>query len=244
LSAAIALVGPASAATRDVMAFEISVLPEARRHVGMLEYPPYLAVALENIGMQLTSSKVTILDPAGLQYKTVVLRFVGRKGPIYSYEASGEWGVGMLRIKLKLPVEADISMLDKGKVSVRMYPPSPNLIPSGLNDLIKLKAQSLADIIMQKNGLDYFDSLQQQSKSGSGMENIFNQILVQAYNSRMDFVDPAARTSRAAEPDEIVLRVTDQYLLLVTLIIWLVSVRLGALELHLRRRFGQRHAAA
>ncbi len=244
-SAAIVLASPASADTRDAITFEISILPEARRHIELLEYPPYLAVALENIGMQLTSSKVTILDASSLQYKTAVLRFVGRKGPIYAYEVSGDWGVGLLRINLQMPFEADISTLDSGKVSIRMYPPSPDLIPLGLRNLIRLKAQSLADIVLQKNGLDYFDSLQQKRTPGSPIDEVFNRILVQAYNSRGGFIDSAAaRKSRTAEPDEILVRVSDQFLLLVTLIFWLVSVRLLAMVLYLRGKRGQRRAAA
>ena len=86
------------AAAGDAMTLEFPVLPQAQRHVALLEYPPYLALALDNIGVKLTSSrKITILDAHSLQYRGTVLRYVHRNGSVYSYEASVGWGIGKLQ---------------------------------------------------------------------------------------------------------------------------------------------------
>ena len=145
LSAVLWLPGAAVGQTQNAMTLEIPVLPEAQRYVALLEYPPYLALALDNMGVKLTGSgKITIPDANSLQYRGMVLRYVHRNGSVYSYEASLDWGLGTL------PIEADLSRLDKGKINVRVFLPAAKLFPQDLTDRNQLKIQRLADGTMQK----------------------------------------------------------------------------------------------
>lgn len=231
LSAVLWLAGPAAGDTRDAMTLEIPVLPQAQRHVALLEYPPYLVLALDNIGVKLTSSrKITILDAHSLQYRGAELRYVHRNGSVYSYEASLGWGIGTL------PIEADISGLNKGKISVRVFLPAAKLLPQDLAGRIELKIRSLADLAVQSKMLDYFDDLKKKSGTASGIDAIFNLILVQAYNNQADIGSFASREPGDAEP------LSDQLLLLITLGIWLVIVPIVALGQGLWRKYRRRPA--
>ena len=132
----VALAEPASSNTPNAMTFEIAVLPETRRHIGMFEYPAYLALALGNVGVELTSSgRITILDANGLldangqKYKSATLRYIQRKGPVYSYDANIEWDIGIAQTSIKLLIEIDISGLDKGKVNLRVFFPHAKRSP-------------------------------------------------------------------------------------------------------------------
>ena len=230
LSAVLWLPGGATAQTQDAMTLEIPVLPEARRHIALLEYPPYLALALDNIGVKLTSSdKITIPDANSLQYKNMVLRYVHRNGSVYSYEASLEWGIGTL------PIEVDLSKLDKGKINVRIFLPAAKLLPQDLTDRIQLKMQRLADVAVQRKLLAYFDDLQKKSGPASGMEAIFNLILVQAYNNQAATI--GSFVSRGPDDAE---SWSDQLLLLITLIFWLVIVPLVVAGPYLWRKYRHR----
>jgi hypothetical protein len=225
------------AKSQDALHFEIAVNPEARRHIAMLQHPPYLALALENIGMRLTSSGgIKILDANSLQYKTATVRFVKLNGNVYFYEAKVDWDIGMLQTTFTLPVEADISELEKGKVSIRVSLPLAKLIPEDFLDRIKVKVQSLADANLQKRMLDYFNSLE--AKRGTrGIEGIFNEILVEAYNSRT----AAAGTATSREPGDAE-PLSDQLLLLITLAIWLIVVPLAMVSQYFWRKFREQRA--
>jgi len=231
LSAVLCLPGPAAGETRDAMSLEIPVLPEAQRHVVLLEYPPYLALALDNIGVKLIGSgKISILDANSLRYRGMVLRYVHRNGSVYSYEASLNWGIGTLAI------EADISGLDKGKIGVRVFLPAAKLLPQDVTDRIQLKIRSLADLAVQRKILGYFDDLKKKSGPSSGMDTIFNLILVQAYNNQASIGSFASREPGDAEP------LSDQLLLLITLAIWLVIVPIVAAGQYLWRKYRRRPA--
>ena len=240
----VALAEPASSNTPNAMTFEIAVLPEARRHIGMFEYPPYLALALGNVGVELTSSgRITILDANGLlnanglKYKSAALRYIQRKGPVYSYDANIEWDIGIAQTSIKLLIEIDISGLDKGKVNLRVFFPHAKRVPQELINRVEHKLQSLADINLQKRMLDYFDSLRQKHKPESGVEGTLNLILVQAYNRQ-----PASIGNVVTREPGNTESWPDQFLLLITFAIWLVFVFLVARGQYLWRKYGQRRA--
>jgi hypothetical protein len=233
------LASEVQAADKDAMQFNIPVLQDARRHIGLLEYPAYLAVALDNAGMGLSrSGKITIWDDGkALQYKTATLRFVENRGPVFRYAVSVDWGLGMVQTSFKLPVEVDISSLEKGQVNVRVFPPFAKLFPQELTDRIQLKIQTLADISLQKKMLDYFDGLEKKRTPGSKIESVANLILIQAYNLQAaNAGDYVPREPGDAEP------LSDQLLLLITLTIWLVIVPLVALGRYLWRKYRKRPA--
>jgi hypothetical protein len=230
LSAVLWLPGAVTAQIQDAMALEIPVLPEAQRYITLLEYPPYLVLALDNIGVKLTGSgKITIPGPNSLQYKGMVLRYVHRNGSLYTYEASLNWGIGTL------PIEADLSNLDKGKINVRIFLPAARLLPQDLINRIQLKVRNLADVSVQRKILAYLDDLQKKTGSAKGMDAIFNLILVQAYNNQAATIGSfVSGESEDAGP------LSDRLLIPIMLILWLVIVPLVVAGPYLWRKYLRR----
>lgn len=218
----------------EAILFEVSVLPDARRHVDFLEYPAYLAVALENNGFSPSmSSRIVILDDGALQIKNAVVRYSGRKGDIYRYEASVSWSTGVGETSFKVPVEVDITAMQGGKIRILIYPPLAKYFPQELTDRISVKIGSLANLGVQKKVLDYFDRL----ASERGVAGTLQLILIDAYNRSVSGGAAGGREPGDAEP------LSDQLLLLITLVIWLVIVPLTILGQSLWQRVKNRRAS-
>ncbi len=238
----VALIGLAHnswADNKDSMQFDVPILQEAKRHLELLEYPAYLAVALDNNNVGLGGAgKIMILDGKTLQYKTATLRFVEKKGPLYRYEGSVDWGIGMVQTSFKMPIEVDVSSMNQGKINVRVHLPLAKLFPQELTDRIRLKVTLLADLSLQKKMLEYFDALEKKPVSGAGIEGTANLIMIQAYNLQASRAgDSLPREPGDAEP------LPDQFLLLITLAIWLVIVPSVALGQYLWRKHRRRPTA-
>ncbi len=187
--------------------FEITVLPDAKRHVDLLEYPPYLAVALVNNGINLGNwGDISILDRNTLQFKNAVVRFVERKGALYVYQCSLQWNMETVRTSFKFFFEVDTAAIEEGKVVIRVFPRMAKLLPHTLTERFRGKIQSLASEEIQKTMLSYFDKLEEKRPEGSGDTGTFELILRQAYNSH----EWTKREPGDAEP------LSDQLLLLAT----------------------------
>lgn len=207
----------------DAMQFDITVLPGIERHLDLLPYPPYLAVALENNGIRPSNSgRPIITDDHSLRFKGATLRFVERKGRKFSYEAGIEWDIAAKQITFKVPVEVDTTSLASGKLSLRFYIPLARFFPQTINERIKLKVQNLGAEPVQQKMLDYFDGLKKKEMPHGGTVGVLKQILVQGYNHPSGIVSHSVVCEPGdAEP------LSDQVLLLATLVIWLVIVPLG-----------------
>jgi hypothetical protein len=199
--------------------FEIPVAAGADRYLELLTHPAYIAVALENIGINPSnSSRIIVRDGQTLQFRNAVVHYVERKGAVYVYEAGIEWGLGAAQAHFRLPVEVDVSAIAKGILAVRAYPPLVKLFPEEFVERIRIKVQILASPEAQRKMLDYLDGLAKKQRAQSGVYGLIEQIMIQAYNQSAAI--PPGSTGREpgdAEP------LADQALLLVTLLIWVVA---------------------
>ena len=223
----------AESTPKTAIQFEITVLPCAKRHVDVLAYPPYLAVALMNNGINPGNwGNVTILDrnTLQLQFMNAVVRFVERKGSLFIYKSSLEWNIGPVRKSFKLLSEVDIAAVEKGKVVIRVFPPLATIFPDVLTKRIRGKIQSLANEGTQKVMLNYFDDLEKKRSEGSGDAGTIELILRQAYNLHKW----TKREPGDAEP------LSDQVLLLATLTIWFIIVPVSLLVIYIWRRHKRR----
>lgn len=210
---------------------EVPVLPGFSRYVGMLEYPSYLALALENNGLSPSlSSRMIIEDSRKLRLRNATFQYKGKQGTTYTYEAGVTLDLGITETGFSFPVIVDASSVPEGKVIVRAVPPLAKLFPRGFIDAVEIKARMLADAQAQQKVLEYLDSL---SKKGSVSDkNLFDAILIDAYNraSASPMSSNRLRDRGEAEP------LSDQILLLITLVIWLVIVPLAIAGRHFWRR--------
>jgi len=200
---------------------EIPVQPELSRYKDLLESPGYFGVALETNGLSPSiSSKLEVRDFGRiLKVRNGEMRFIDKKGTIYKYEASIYVNLGVSTSKLAFPVVVDIEQIALGKLAVTATPPLANLFPVELIDRIRYKASMVASASAQKIMIEYLDAL---AKSASGNKasasSLIESILIDAYNKGGGVSAFAARDVGEAVP------LTDQWLLILTLLIWLIGV--------------------
>jgi len=222
---------------REGIRIELPVLPGLVRYVDMLEHPAFLALALENNGLSPSlSSRMTIEDSRGLRVRNAVLHYKGKQGSTYNYEAGATLDLGVGETSISFPFTVDVGALSEGKVVAQASPPLSKFFPQELRDRVQIKAQLLANPAMQQKVLEYLDGISK--KAGGGQtEKIFELILIDAYNQ--------GGAIRAREPGRDrgdAESLSDQILLLITLVIWLVIVPLAIVGQYVWRKHKSRGA--
>ncbi len=207
--------------------FEIPTLSGFERHAELLEYPGYIGVTLENNDLHPTRSGKMIVKDGGreVQARNAVIRFVGKNGNSYAFEAGLSLGIG--KASVTFPVTVNISPLRSGKTIVVAKLPLANLISDEKRARIDAKVRTLANAAAQQRVLDYLDQLAK--AAGAGGSAVHEAILVDAFN-RSGAPGMAGRDVGDAVP------ISEQWMLLVTLAIWLILFPLALLVYRLRRR--------
>ncbi len=201
---------------------EVPVLPAMQAYADLLQYPGYLAVALENNGLSPSlSSKLKLNENGrGAEIRNAVIRFVERKGDLYFYDAG--LVLGLADSKLTFPVVVDLASVASGKIAVTLTPPLAKLMPTEVIDRIQIKTQLMANAAAQQKVLDYLQNLSKEiaPRGGvdAGVEPLVVAILADAYNRGGGPSAPGDRESGDAVP------LSDQWLLILTLVIWLLVV--------------------
>lgn len=220
---------------------EIPVVPALERYADLLAFPGFFGVALENNGLSPSmSSKLQVRERGrALEIRNGTLRFKNKKGPIYIYEAVVTLNLGVSESKLAFPVTVDLAQISSGKVVVTAVPPLANLLPSELTDRIRIKAGLIANATTQQKMIEYLDGLVGSApKDSAGISALAEAILVDAYNK-----GGGAAAMRGSDAGEAV-PLSDQWMLLLTLVIWLLIVPAFLLYQRMRaRRHEVRRAA-
>jgi hypothetical protein len=205
----------------DAIRFDVPALPGLQRYVELLAQPGYLAIALENNDLSPSlSSKLKVTERGrAAEVRNATLRFTGRKGAVFAYEAGYLLGLG--DAKISFPIAVDLSELAAGKVKVALSPPLASLISPELTDRIRIKTHLIANPEVQKKVLTYLD---RQAKDG----DLVQAILLDAYN-RGGGPMAQGRDVGDAVP------LSDQWLLILTLAIWLLVLPVLLLVYRMRR---------
>jgi hypothetical protein len=220
---ALALGFASSAASAAEIRFEVPVLPAFERHAELLAQPGIIAVALENADFSPSqSSKLKVAEEGrSAEIRNATLRFSAKKGPVFLYEA-GYRLVGDTSVSF--PVEVDLARVREGTVRIALSPPLATLIPDEIVTKIQVKTRLLANPEAQRKLLAYLDQV---SKDGDPARRV----LIDAYNRSGG---PTAGVQDAGDA----LPLSDQWLLFVTLALWIG----GPLVLLWRRVRRQRRA--
>lgn len=200
---------------------EIPAMPALERYANLLAFPGFFGVALENNGLSPSmSSKLQVKERGrALEIRNGTLRYKDKKGQIYTYEAVVTLNLGVGESKLAFPVIVDLTQLSSGKVVVTAMPPLASLLPGELTDRIRIKAGLIANATTQQKMIEYLDGLAGSApKDSAGISALAEAILVDAYNKGGG---PAAM--RGSDAGEAV-PLSDQWMLLLTLVIWLLIV--------------------
>ena len=197
----------------DEIRFEIAAVAGLERHVALLERPGYAAVALENNDLSPSVSSKLVIRERGreVEARNATFRYVGRKGERYAYEAGLSVGIGDTRTRLTMPVVVDVSALPAGKLSVVVKPPLAVLLPVDVVDRIQVKMRAVANAAAQQKMIEYLDRV---AKGGDAVTR-YEDILLDAYN-RGGGPGAAGRDAGDALP------LSDQWMLIVSVFIWLV----------------------
>lgn len=206
----------------DGIRIEIPVMPALERYVDLLTFPGFFGVALENNGLSPSiSSKLQVKERGrALEIRNGTLRYKDKKGSIYTYEAVVTLNLGVGESKLAFPVTVDLTQVSSGKVVVTAVPPLANLFPSELADRIRIKASLIANATTQQKMIEYLDGLAGSApKDSTGVSVLAEAILVDAYNK-----GGGPATMRAGGDAGEAVPLSDQWMLLLTLVIWLLIV--------------------
>lgn len=210
----------AANAEQDSVTFKFPVLPELERHVEMLAFPAYLALALENNGFKPSyTHRLLVLDREGFELGQASVRYLGRNGTSFRYESSLKLSAGGVESVVNVPVEVDVAAISSGTLTIRVLSPLSKLLPQELRDRIEFKMRFFADAAAQRRMLQYLDETRKRVQ-GSSPERMVEAILMEAYNRGA----PAASARRDvgdAEP------MVDQLWFIATLFIWLIAVPLA-----------------
>lgn len=201
------------------MRFEVATVAGLERHVAFLEHPGYLAVALENVDLSPSlSSKLVVRDRGReVEARIAVFRYVGRQGSRYNYEAGLSIGLGNARSTLTFPVIVDLSSIGAGKAVIEVKPPLAAILPADIADRIQVKMRMVANAAAQKKIVEYLDRLAKGAPKNEGSLALFESVLLDAYN-RAGGPGTAAQDVGEAVP------LSEQWMLILTLMIWVVAV--------------------
>lgn len=230
------LAGPASAQeTRKSLDFEIPVLPGIARHLELLKVPSYAVLAMENNGLRLSlSTQVVLKGRDALQMRIGTARYVGIRGDVFLYEGGLSMAFVGAGSGLTVPVEVDTSRIADGTISVRAFPPLAGLVPQEILDKVEFKIRALANLQTQAQLLAYLDELQASPavKKG-GFEAMLEAIVLEGYNR---VAGEAIAGGGVASDRGVAESVSDQTLLLITLLVWGIGFPIFLYIIRMRRR--------
>lgn len=223
----------ATAADAQGIRFEVRTQPGASRHAWLLDYPPYLAAALENAGVRPSNAaRVRFVDPRALWFRNAELRFESADGGLHRYRVRLKWNVGVADIDYDVNVLVDARQLAQDRVELVIQQSGTSLLPTALVDLIGLKIQSLAAPEAQAVVMRYLDGLPGGPDNAARRERI----LIDSYN-----LPGAAGGSCNREPGDAE-RLQDMGYFFATLVIWMIGM--PALFFWARRRRARRMAGS
>jgi hypothetical protein len=206
------------------LTFDIPVVTELAEYTDYLAVPAYAALALENIGLGISlSSRLTVISRDNFKIKLGSIKFKSKKGGIYTYEASVSDLLGITEKTISIPVELDTGSIAKGTLQIRLYLPLANLVPQSVIEKIEFKLRALANVQTQRKLLAYLAALKFDDKGKPrGFEGVLELIVFDALN-RIESSPHIAAAGVAGTPRDTGSSelLTDQTILVITLVIWL-----------------------
>jgi hypothetical protein len=200
------------------LVFKVPVLPELQQHLYLLENPAYMVLALENNGMSPSlSSKTVIKDRTGFEIRNLAVRFSGKSGSVYRYDAMLKFSLAGIATELKVPAEVDISALKSGTLTISAFPPMAGAVPPFLLEKVDFKLKLIADLSKQREIVRYLDGLPQTPPAAGALDARLETIITEAYNRASNTVVSGKDVGEATP-------VSEQIALILTLVIWLIGL--------------------
>lgn len=173
----------AMARSDNALEYTVPVIRGLEQYIGMLEYPPYLALAIDNSGIRVGSGGLVVVDKHTLRVNYLSLNFVKKDGQVFTYDIEPAFGISLDSVGLNLKVEIDTSPLRNGFVTLRIHMFNISFFLSSVKYMIDYKIQ-LANEDNQKIILKYLDGLKGVDSPHISIDAIINQIAMQSNNLR------------------------------------------------------------
>jgi hypothetical protein len=227
-----------SAHAKDTVQLQVPIKEGLGKFVDLLAYPPYMALAMENSGLESPrAGHPQIGDARTVRFKILSVRFIERQDTRFVYEAQLRWRIVGTERLFKIPVSVETSAIQTGKVLVDVHLPYTNLLPSAILELIQSTVRTFSIEAIQEKLLAYLTVLDSKKSPGSRTEGLIELILQEGYNRVATFapIGDIVHEPGDAEP------ISDQILFLATVAIWFILVPVVAFSFYIRRIF-KRHA--
>ena len=218
-AAAWAAAASAQQSAKPAITLEVPVLPDAARHLDLLALPAYLALVLENNGLNPSlSSRVVVKDRTAFSIRSGTVQFVERKGPVFRYEGTVTIPLGLAEPGFTVPVDVDTSAIAQGKLVVRAYSGPIGGAAAGPDRTGGVQGPCARGcrVAAQGGGIP--------RPAGTGAPREGTRARADARGDRLRGIQPGwpggrPAQSTAVEPEAL----SDQALLLITVAIWLLG---------------------
>lgn len=168
-----------------ILRFNIPVITGAERFVDTLEYPAYIAIALQNNGIRPGMPyEVKIKDHQTFEIKGIEFKFIKKDENLFFYQAkiSGFPGNAVPIVDLII----DTSMIHNGVITLSASSSIVKILPLRLRDMIKAKVQQISDEHNQKKIVEYFNKLSSTGYGHNKIQVILEGIMIDAYNMHIN----------------------------------------------------------
>lgn len=163
--------------------YQITVIAGAERFVDILEYPTYLAIALQNKAFRVADLyEVKIKDYQTFESKGTELKFIKRTGDKFFYQIKLGWSIIYGKALPSLTMVVDASELRNKVVTVTISSSFVKYLPENVRERISAKIQKISSEDKQLEILKYFNELSRASYRHNELQGILSGIMIDAYN--------------------------------------------------------------
>jgi hypothetical protein len=169
--------------SENVTTFSIPVLSETADFLYLLEYPPYLAVAMENNGIIIKKySKITINDEHSLDLMGITISYINRSDSLFFYQINYGWDKLYNNFFQKILLEIDTSDPDQWVIRLSIPALFMKILPNDFYNKLKMKAQTIASLDNQKQMINYFNKINSTQEQANEPSKMLEAILINGYN--------------------------------------------------------------
>jgi len=168
-----------------VLRYKIPVIAGVERFVEVLEYPTYLSIALQNIGIRIAGNYlVKIKDKNTFSIEGVEAKFIKKDGNLLYYQLELPLSLMPTKEPLSLAMVVDVSELHNKVIGVSVFSSFVKYVPENIREKIKNKIEKLTSENNQEKMLVYFNKLSGEKHQNNTIHGLLEGIIFDTYNTQ------------------------------------------------------------
>lgn len=168
---------------QEVMRVNVPLAAGAEEYLSLLEYPSFVAMAIDNSGIELgILDNINVISNKDFSWSGVSIEFIKKDGQLFIYDAKLIASFGKVLPKIRLAL--DTANVGKGLVVVNVYSKYASLLPQEFASRFEPKLLKLFNVENQKHVLQYLQKFSNDNRQKDGRPNIGELILIDGYNDR------------------------------------------------------------